>query len=170
MSETTLRPGVYEALITIALQHDLDRLADPRLYSLAPVDPEDSHSALAQFLEHLLAACLASVRGSEAAERQTRLVDRILGVLTEELGSDWTDRLNISTPLRRLLAVHAAPRAASLERPDTPLARSALLTGTRLDPSLGSQLRKEVTTADRVDVLCSFIKNLSRNLSCGLIA
>ena len=44
------------------------------------------------------------------------------------------------------------------DRPDTPLARSALLTGTRLDPSLGSQLRKEIATADRVDILCSFIK------------
>jgi len=45
-----------------------------------------------------------------------------------------------------------------MERPDTPLARSALLTGTRLDPSLGSQLKKEIATADRVDILCSFIK------------
>ena len=44
------------------------------------------------------------------------------------------------------------------DRPDTPLARSALLTGTRLDPSLGSQLRKEIATANRVDILCSFIK------------
>src|SRR5690606_1086144 len=41
---------------------------------------------------------------------------------------------------------------------DIPLARSALLTGTRLDPSLGSQLRKEIATADRVDILCSFIR------------
>jgi HKD family nuclease len=33
-----------------------------------------------------------------------------------------------------------------------------LLTGTRLDPSLVAQLRKEIGTADRVDILCSFIK------------
>src|SRR5213076_2132399 len=58
----------------------------------------------------------------------------------------------------RLLAVHAVAQETAAERPDTPLARSALLTGTRLDPSLGSQLRKEIATADRVDILCSFIK------------
>jgi HKD family nuclease len=32
------------------------------------------------------------------------------------------------------------------------------MTGTRQDPSLVSQLRKEIATANQVDVLCSFIK------------
>ena len=45
-----------------------------------------------------------------------------------------------------------------MERPDTPLATSCLMTGTRQDPSLISQLRKEIAAADQVDVLCSFIK------------
>jgi superfamily II DNA or RNA helicase/HKD family nuclease len=150
--------GLYEAVLTLALQQDLDRLSDPRLYSLATVDREDAHSAIAQFLEHALASCLASFRGAEAADRQKRLVDRIIAALMDELGADRTDNLSISTPLRRLLAVHAEPRDTPVDRPDTPLARSALLTGTRLDPSLGSQLRKEIATADRIDILCSFIK------------
>ncbi|MCY2946449.1 MAG: DUF3427 domain-containing protein [Planctomycetota bacterium] len=153
-----MHAGLYENLITIPVQRELEKLADPRLYSLAPIDPEDGHSTLSQFLEHALVQCLSSFRSGEAAERQKRLVDRIIGALAEELGNDWTDHLNISTPLRRLLAVHAAPLDRPLERPDTPLARSALLTGTRLDPSLGSQLRKEIATADRIDILCSFIR------------
>ena len=49
-------------------------------------------------------------------------------------------------------------REAGVERPDTPLALGCLLAGTRLDPSLVSQLRKELASADRVDILCSFIK------------
>lgn len=150
--------GLYETLLTIATQQYLNRLSDPRLYSLAPVDHEEAHSALAQFLEHALASSLASFRGAQAMERQKRLLDRIIGALSDELGSAWTENLSIVTPLQRLLAVHAAPRDTPLERPDTPLARCALLTGTRLDPSLGSQLRKEIATASRVDILCSFIK------------
>ncbi|MBO0696895.1 MAG: DUF3427 domain-containing protein [Zavarzinella sp.] len=153
-----MKPGLYDQLLTLALQQDLDRLGDPRLFTLAPVDPEDSHAAVAQFVEHLMADGLLMYRGAEAADRQRRLVGRIIGALGEELGAAWADRLNISTPLRRLLAVHATPLGQTLDRPDTPLARSALLTGTRLDPSLGSQLRKELLTADRVDMLCSFIK------------
>ena len=152
------KPGLYEQLLTLALQDDLEAMTDPRLYAVAPVDAEDAHSAIAQFLEHLLANALATFRGGEAVEQQQRLVQRIVTTLAEELGRDWTRRLSISTPLRRLLAVHAQPPDSVPNRPDTPLARSALLTGTRLDPNLGSQLRKEIATADRVDVLCSFIR------------
>ena len=153
-----MHPGLYEQLLTDELQQDLDQLADPRLYSLSPIDREDAHTTLAQFFEHALASCLATFRGSEAAERQSRLMNRIVTTVAEELGRDWVDHLSISTPLRRLLAVHSVPPEAPLVRPDTPLSRSALLTGTRIDPSLGSQLRKEIATADRVDILCSFIR------------
>ncbi|MEQ8790966.1 MAG: DUF3427 domain-containing protein [Pirellulaceae bacterium] len=153
-----MKPGIYEQLLTLAQEGELTRLADSRLYSLAPLDPDDGHAVVAQFLEHLLANCLSTYRGNETAERQKRLVDRIIDTVREELGDQWAERLNLSSPLRRLLAVHASPESAPLERPDTPLSRSALLTGTRLDPSLGSQLRKEIATADRVDILCSFIK------------
>lgn len=153
-----MQPGLYERLVTLALAQDLESLADPRLFATAPIDPEDSHAAIAQFLEHVLASCLATFRGEEATERQRRLADRILELLLAELGDEWEQRLTIATPLRRLLAIHASPDHGHQDRPDTPLARSALLTGTRLDPSLGSQLRKEIQTADRVDILCSFVK------------
>ncbi len=156
--EHVVQPGLYEQLLTLALQHDLEQLADPRLYAVAPIDAEDSHAAVSQFIEHILANGFAMFRGSEAVERQRRLVNRIVATLAEELGEDWTQGLSISTPLRRLLAIHAAPPDVAPDRPDTPLSRSALLTGTRLDPSLGSQLRKEIATADRVDILCSFIR------------
>ncbi len=65
---------------------------------------------------------------------------------------------SIATPLQRLLAIHRTVDATANDRPDSPLSRSSLFTGTRLDASLGSQLRKEIATCDRVDILCSFIK------------
>lgn len=153
-----IKSGLYEQLLTLALQEDLDSLADPRLYSTGVVDAEEAHAVVAQFLERLLVNGLSMLRGGESAERQRRLVDRILHTLTEELGQDWTDNLSIATPLRRLLAIHDHPVGSMPNRPDTSLSRSALLTGTRLDPSLGTQLRKEIATANRVDILCSFIR------------
>ncbi len=57
-----------------------------------------------------------------------------------------------------MLAIHRTVDATTKDRPDSPLSRSSLFTGTRLDASLGSQLRKEILTCDRVDILCSFIK------------
>jgi len=153
-----MNPGLYDTLLTAALERDLQALADPRLWELAEVDPGDSHHVLAQFLEHLLANALSHFRGQEAVERQRRMVERLIGVLVEELGSEPDAAWSLATPLRRLLAVQGVRGAGSSERPDTPLGRSALLTGTRLDPSLSGQMRKEIATADRVDILCSFIR------------
>ncbi|MDZ7748369.1 MAG: DUF3427 domain-containing protein [Halofilum sp. (in: g-proteobacteria)] len=39
------------------------------------------------------------------------------------------------------------------QRPDTPLSETSLLTGTRADPSLVSQLKRELASADRVDII-----------------
>ncbi|MGP1273752.1 MAG: NgoFVII family restriction endonuclease, partial [Phycisphaerales bacterium] len=150
--------GLYDHLVNVALQAKLDGAGAPRLAELAEVDTEDAHAAIAQYLERLLAESMSTLRGREAADRQRRLVDRVIEALVAELGDDWADRFNLTSPLRRLLAVHAEPRDRAASRPDTPLARSALLTGTRLDPSLASQLSKEFAAADRVDILCSFIK------------
>jgi superfamily II DNA or RNA helicase/HKD family nuclease len=151
-----LPEGLYDHLLTAALEGHLQALPETTRPDITHVDAEDAHTAIAQYLEHLLADSLAHVRGSDRSERRQRVVQRILRTLADELGPDWSDRLDLTDPLRRLLAIHAAP--APPPRPDTPLARSALLTGTRLDPSLASQLTKEISSADRVDVLCSFIR------------
>ena len=43
-------------------------------------------------------------------------------------------------------------------RPAVPLSRPALLTNSTSDPKLGAELRAELATADRVDLLCAFVK------------
>ena len=155
----SLPSGIYEQLLSTELRKRIEALDDPRLAFIAPVEGGDERGTVAQYLERLLAASLSSVRGQDAADRQRRLAERVVRAVAEELGDDWGERFRLDDPLRRLLAVHLRPPAdEGPARPDTPLARSALLTGTRLDPSLASQLRKEIATADRVDVLCSFIK------------
>ncbi|POX65026.1 DUF3427 domain-containing protein [Streptomyces sp. Ru62] len=43
-------------------------------------------------------------------------------------------------------------------RPLTPLSETALITNAPNDPSLGTELRAELATADRIDLLCAFVK------------
>jgi hypothetical protein len=153
-----MQPGLYDHILTERLLKELQRLGDPRLFSLAAIDPENAHDALAQYLEHALANCLALYRGKDQAEQQQRLISKLIETIEVELDSAQRGQLSIASPLQRLLAVHSRNTEPSQIRPDTPLARCALLTGTRLDPSLAGQLQKELATASRVDILCSFIK------------
>lgn len=151
---TPLTPGIREQLLTLALERRLGK-SDATVDDL---DPGEAHAAIAQYLEHLLAVSLSTIRGKDKAERQRRLAGRVIEALEAELGPEWNRGYDLADPLRRLLAVHGEGGARSAARPDTPLARSALLTGTRVDPSLASQLAAEIAHADRVDVLVSFIK------------
>ena len=81
--------------------------------------------------------------GEDRLARQVELVNRILRDLegADPEGDRW-----LSTPPRRLLSVWPLEPlgGGKPERPDTPAALGSLLAGTRLDPSLVSQLRKEL--------------------------
>lgn len=153
-----MHPGLYEQLLTHALQAEIAKLGDPRLAQIAPIDADESHSIVAQYLERLIASSLAQYRGADAAEKQRALVDRILSAIAASITDTDTNTLSIVHPMQRLMAIQCSEDAGIRPRPDSPLARSSLFTGTRLDASLGSQLRKEISTCDRVDILCSFIK------------
>ena len=153
-----MEPGLYEHLLTKAIEAKIAQLGDPRLATLLPVDAEESHAILAQYLERLIASSLALHRGADAADKQRQLVERIIATLSEDLIDQESQEYTIATPLRRLLAIHRSVKNLPVDRPDSPLSRSSLFTGTRLDASLGSQFRKEIASCDRVDILCSFIK------------
>ena len=153
-----MKPGLYDHILTKSIEAQIAQLGDPRLAKLAPIDAEESHAVLAQYLERLIASSLALYRGSDAADKQQQLVERLIDTLSQALSEHGSIELSIATPLQRLLAIHRAVADQAVDRPDSPLSRSSLFTGTRLDASLGSQLRKEIATCDRVDILCSFIK------------
>ncbi|MFJ4502208.1 DUF3427 domain-containing protein [Streptomyces sp. NPDC088864] len=78
-------------------------------------------------------------------------------ISTIEGAAEWVDVI-LDGP-RQLLAVaeQEAPGVYAI-RPATPLSDTALITNASEDPSLGSELRAELATADRVDLLCAFVK------------
>ena len=128
----------------------------PARFDVGELDPEVVHGAISQYFQRVVLEVLARFRGTEAEERQRQLANRLIAALGKEVGESSLGHLDLVEPLRRLLAVHATPEPARTGRPDTPLARSALLTGTRLDPALGVQLRKKIAAADHVDTSMSW--------------
>ena len=68
----------------------------------------------------------------------------------------------MADPPRQLLSLRTppGPGVSTYEnvRPATPLAEAALLTNTRGEPNLGSELKAELDTADEIDLLCAFVK------------
>jgi superfamily II DNA or RNA helicase/HKD family nuclease len=141
-----LPTGVYERLLTEELESKLVDLQ----HLTGAVDEAEAPGTLA---DHVTSAVLRALEGLPAEQRVAR-ANALLG----ELGSD--DRL-IEGP-KQLLAVarQEEPGVWRLlqTRPRVPFSRPALLTNAGSDPKLGEELRAELDTADRVDLLCAFVK------------
>jgi superfamily II DNA or RNA helicase/HKD family nuclease len=156
-----LATGLYEQVINRLLAGVLDA-APPNAYHVEdrPLDPGDSHSVLSQYLEGVIRDALSSIDSDDRVARQVALCNRLVRVLIEEVGDAEAQGLDVDAPARRLMALVERTASGEVvpERPETPLSIGCLLTGTRVDPSLVSQLAKEFRSALHVDVLCSFIK------------
>lgn len=160
-SPTPLTHGLYEQLIDQFLDERLAATDSALDIHQEALDAGESHAVLAQHVARLLRDFLAEMHGPDRLARQIAVCNRVVALLSEQAHERLSLNHTLPDEARRLLAVWprepvVTPR--SPERPETPLSVSCLLTGTRIDPSLVSQLRKEFLSADRVDVLCSFIK------------
>lgn len=156
-----LKPGLYDRVIDVGLAKALYK---PEAIHVVEelLDPGDSHSVLGQYMATVISRALAGCAEGNRVPEQIALCNQVIAVLTAyDIGTVGTDA-QVAAEGKRLLEV-LRPSGMPLGktpagRPDTPLSANCLLTGTRVDPSLVSQLKKEIIAADRVDILCSFIK------------
>lgn len=154
--QTPPPPGLYEALVTLGLEDVLD----PASSDLEGLDPASAPEVLARHLHAVARRALRRVSGAGEVQReaQVALVNRIVRLLSDEGLTDRDDA--VSTPHRQLLSVSApgTPQAPPLVRPQTPLSTSDLLVNARDEVRIGAELVREIPSADRIDLLCSFIK------------
>ncbi len=152
---TALQLGLYEQLLDIELADAL--AAQPELKTLlGKLDDEDAPHAYSQFVSRLLAHALRTRK----PEERLPLVNRLISLISATDGLDYLQRKTLLAAREPLLLSVQSPidPAPALSRPETPLTTSSLLTGARHDPQLEHELRQEMATADRVDILVSFVK------------
>ncbi len=147
--------GLHETLLTRALKDEVAQLPDATRLTLAKLDPGDSHEALARHVYHLLRRTLHG-----KPDEQAEFCNRVLALTAEHLKAARPDDPIELPPqeLREVLAVAGPGSGAKLVRPTTPLSTSALLTNAREEPSVGSELERELASADGVDLICAFVK------------
>lgn len=156
-SSDPLEPGLYDKLLSQEERAALEKAGLLEQTTRKALDPAESHSAFAQYMSHVLLQSLAQFRGKDAIPRQVELLAQWVETFSKTTGESWLDGKGLGSPIEQLLAVREAGHE-DWPRPDTPLGRCALFTGSRRDPPLFQQLRQEMPSADRVDIICSFIK------------
>ncbi|WP_328910360.1 DUF3427 domain-containing protein [Streptomyces sp. NBC_00234] len=147
--------GLYETLITHRLEARLKEFDAAGWRAIdATVGQESTPHVLARHIGDTVRQLLQRLSPAE----QVLAANHILESLnTIEGTTQWVDL--VADGPRQLLAVaeQEAPGVYAI-RPATPLSDTALITNSPDDPSLGFELRAELATADRVDLLCAFVK------------
>ncbi|MFI1931037.1 DUF3427 domain-containing protein [Streptomyces sp. NPDC020330] len=147
--------GLYESLITHRLAERMKHLDTTGWH---PIDAAVGQESAPLVLARHIGATVRQIFQRLSPAEQVIAANHILESLnTIEGAREWVD-LVVEGP-RQLLAVaeQEAPGVYAI-RPATPLSETALITNSPDDPSLGFELRAELATADRVDLLCAFVK------------
>ena len=139
--------GLYESLRTAGLERHLQVMPDGAA-TFRPIDEAAAPDVLARHVAEIVRAPLSA---HDDGPRRQALVNGIV----ELLGANRDDAV---VKLEQLLAVSVAPGVHRVVRPAAPLSDAALLTNTKDEPSLGAELQAEIGPADRVDLLCAFVK------------
>lgn len=159
MNVGAMKSGLYEHIVNKFLSENLFNIDDKHKH-LSRLNDSDSNDYLAQYLYRVLSHALSEIKSDKSGKTkidiQIELCNEILDILNRY--DIETQGLDVSETAEKLMAVLDENLSVDFSRPDTPLSLGALLTGTRQDPSLVSQLKKEILSSDRVDILCSFIK------------
>ncbi len=149
--------GLYDTVVTASIADELQNLSETTEAITEPLIPADAAEQLASEVARQLTALLDEIGGAGAdkVRRQIALLNQILADLRRREPTSASALDDIEEAGRTLRAV--MPIAAPISSPETGLARPWLFTASKGTPSLLSELRREASDCDQLDVLVSFI-------------
>lgn len=156
-------PGLYEELLTRGLARELAEL-EARGFSALKSAPSvgEAKALLARYLLRLLTRTLAARGSDETTEPQIEVARRVHAALNAfDAGSADEDDALVEPPivLGALIQPAAGPGGTpAVMRPEIPLTSSDLLVNARGEPRIGHSIAAEIPSADRIDLVCAFIR------------
>ena len=161
-----LHPGLYEQVINNTLNSELSEVPEVRK-STAPIDTAEASKVLAQYLTDVVQKGLENVQDNVGGiEAQIQLANEIVSTIQTTTHEPNFALLGVDQRAEQLLALlrdndprlAAGKSAKEMVRPETSIAQSSLFTGAIHEPQMYTELKKEIVSADRIDMLVSFIK------------
>ena len=159
-----MKPGLYEQIINKQMSEELQSLPEECRYQ-EKVDSAEASRVLSTYAAELLRRKLDVMYesgGEQALSEQISYINRVI----DSMDVDSEEQLRIEAPGEQLLNVlHMkdeqrllGKKAKDALRPETSMAYSSLFTGAAREPQMLTELKKEIVSADQIDMLVSFIK------------
>lgn len=162
-----MNQGIYEEIVTQLISNKLNDL-DKETYFIKEVkiDKEEASTILSQHLSKTIKYAFSIIKGDNILEHQIDIANKIIKFLKEELRKEEfdDDLINVEGKILKAVFTRIDAHFADLDlhlkeiTPYTRLTHSELFTGGNSGLSLESELKKEILSANRIDLLVSFIK------------
>ena len=162
-----MKSGLYEALINKEMLDELNKYSDI-CKNIQDLDEEEASQIIAKYTEGVIKAGLDNLLDQKKSVKdQVELANKIIELIKQYTSDDYYDEKAIAGTGKQLLGLldENNPDLATgkkiekiIERPETSIAESSLFTGSRMEPPMFSELKKEIKSATRIDMLVSFIK------------
>lgn len=162
-----MNKGIYEQLITQLVANKISGLSKEEYYiNRAPVDREEAASVLSRHLAGVIKHALDFLKGEHQLEHQIAIANKIIFLLMDELEHEEfaNDLIEVEGELLKAVFTKADAHFSNIDlhlkkiTPYTRLSHSELFTGGNAGLSLESELKKEILSSNRIDLLVSFIK------------
>ena len=153
-TDETLPLGLYEHLKSTSLMGRTIPEGAQWQEEILQKDDYNIPELLTQFFATQLAPALESLK---TPADQVELINRMMKLLPQD-AEEQNDSLLTDDDSNVIQMRELTLTDAKTTRPDIPLSDVALMTNTSKDLNLNTEIQKELESADRVDLLCSFLK------------
>lgn len=156
-----LKPGIYEQLINELLRRQLD---SSRSKEISKIEKEEVANILSRYVREFLESTLSSIKNKkEGITGQIQVINKIVKLIEREFPGSHLDGYTIDEPLEKLLSIVDSSssnrtNAKQLPRPKTSIAQTSLFTASDDEPEMVDELKNEILSSNRIDMLVSFIK------------
>lgn len=167
-----LKNGIYEQIVNTKINRELQQL-DLEKYDieLEKLYAEDARRILTIYISYVINQALQYLRDSfpssmesESLLSQIRLCNEIVREIAEHTKEpEFEDNLilekgEVLTSLYEKMNSARSIRSVKAVHPETSIVENALFTGSINEPSMLSELKKEILSSDSIDLLVSFIR------------
>lgn len=167
--------GIYEQIINQIIYNSLREL-DRESFNANLLDAAESSKVLSEYLARIIREVFDYIDDSETqVENRVALCNSIIGHIVYCVEKGEFSFKNSESFIKRLKGFFVQQKGEVLlalmdkrqqkligkdkiVRPDTSIAENSLFTGAVHEPSMISEIKKEIISSDRIDFLISFIK------------
>ena len=160
-----MKNGIYEEIVNNKILKEIND--DNLIVGKEKLDAEEAKNMLTQYISNITKSALKYVRDDykepeEYLLKQIEICNGIIDLLKENLKDDELDELKISESAEVLTYVYSKINNTSFNneviRPETSISRTSLFTGSKKEPNLNEEMKKEIVSSDEICMLVSFIR------------